>query len=484
MQRLIVTENPGEWDFEFEGARLITPKEYIALEEDPKDRNIKVINLCKSYQYQSEGYYISLLAEARGHKVLPVTSTMMDFRLPSLAREDAQDFDNLIQDILDKADQKDRCEFNIYFGICENRALSKIGLLMFNLFQVPIQKAIFIKKDKWYLQSLKATGLKDLDDSSRRILSNALQVFLSGKNIVRKSYKRKKYDLAILINPEDKTPPSDAGALQKFVKAAEKIGFNAEFITKAEFARITHFDALFIRETTRVNHHSFRFARKAEYEGVAVIDDPNSILKCTNKVYLKELLEGNDIPIPKSAILQKNGAPKPAEGFEYPFVLKQPDGAFSQGVKKVNNDDELKKSLKTFFEETDIVIAQEFMPTDFDWRVGVLGGKVIYVCKYYMARNHWQIVNWKEGGYTRFGKSETIAIDKAPKKLLSTAIRATKLIGNGLYGVDIKELNGKYYVIEINDNPSIDTGVEDKVEKSGLYENILHHLMQLVLKYK
>ena len=101
------------------------------------------------------------------------------------------------------------------------------------------------------------------------------------------------YDLAILVNPDDKVPPSDAKALQKFLKAADRVGFNAEFITKTDIGRITQYDALFIRETTNVNHHSFRFARKAEYERIAVIDDPNSILNCTNKVYLNELLETN-----------------------------------------------------------------------------------------------------------------------------------------------------------------------------------------------
>ncbi|MDH5382308.1 MAG: RimK family protein [Cyclobacteriaceae bacterium] len=481
MQRLIVTENLKDIKLEMEGVRVISPKDYIGSEVYSQERNIRVINLCKSYQYQSAGYYISLLAEARGHRVLPVTSTMMDFKLPKLAREDAQDFDNLIQEILEKANIGEKCEFNIYFGVTRETSLSKIGQLMFNLFQMPIQRVSFQKKDKWQLQLLKPLNFKELNAEERVELDKALQLFLLGKNIVRKSYKRKKFDLGILINPDDKTPPSDPAALQKFVKAAEKTGFNAEFITKADYGKITHYDAIFIRESTNVNHHTFRFARKAEYEGIAVIDDPNSILKCTNKVYIKELLEANNVPIPMSAIVLKNDPIKDIEGFKYPYVLKQPDGAFSQGVKKVSNHEEFKLCLTDFFETTDMVIAQEFMPTDFDWRVGVLDGKVIYVCKYFMARNHWQIVDWKSGKYNRFGKSETISNDQAPKKLLSLALKASKLIGNGLYGVDIKEFNKKFYVIEINDNPSIDSGVEDRIEKNKLYEGIMKHLLKLVL---
>ena len=62
------------------------------------------------------------------------------------------------------------------------------------------------------------------------------------------------------------------------------MGFNCEFITKNDINRIAEFDGLFIRETTAVNHHTFRFAQRAISEGLVVMDDPDSILKCTYKV--------------------------------------------------------------------------------------------------------------------------------------------------------------------------------------------------------
>ena len=40
----------------------------------------KIINLSRSYNYQSKGYYASLLAEARGHRVIPTVETMLDLR--------------------------------------------------------------------------------------------------------------------------------------------------------------------------------------------------------------------------------------------------------------------------------------------------------------------------------------------------------------------------------------------------------------------
>jgi glutathione synthase/RimK-type ligase-like ATP-grasp enzyme len=42
-----------------------------------------------------------------------------------------------------------------------------------------------------------------------------------------------------------------------------------------------------------------------------------------------------------------------------------------------------------------------------------------------------------------------------------------------LYGVDIKQTGNAVYVIEVNDNPSIDSGVEDKYLGKELYELIM-----------
>ena len=90
-----------------------------------------------------------------------------------------------------------------------------------------------------------------------------------------------------------------------------------------------------------------------------------------------------------------------------------------------------------------------------------------------MASQHWQIVNWSAKDKSREGDCECVPIDQAPSGLLKTALKATSLIGKGLYGVDMKEIDGKFYVIEINDNPNIDAGIEDKILKDRLYEIIM-----------
>ena len=91
-----------------------------------------------------------------------------------------------------------------------------------------------------------------------------------------------------------------------------------------------------------------------------------------------------------------------------------------------------------------------------------------------MASEHWQIVNWNAKTQTSHeGADECIPVDQAPAGLIKTALKATALIGKSLYGVDMKEKDGKFYVIEINDNPNIDSGIEDKVLKEKLYSTIM-----------
>ncbi len=58
--------------------------------------------------------------------------------------------------------------------------------------------------------------------------------------------------------------------------------------------------------------------------------------------------------------------------------------------------------------------------------------------------------------------------------------RAAALIGDGLYGVDIKQTNGALMVIEVNDNPNLDIGVEDAVLKDELYRRVLADLVRRI----
>ena len=161
-----------------------------------------------------------------------------------------------------------------------------------------------------------------------------------------------------------------------------------------------------------------------------------------------------------------------------PIVLKIPDGSFSRGVVKVETPEALEKAAAGLFQHSALVIAQEFVYTEFDWRVGVLNHEPLYACQYFMSRGHWQIYNHGAKGTAKSGGFKTIPVRDAPSEVIKLALKATQPIGDGLYGVDLKQVGDKPVVIEVNDNPSIDAGVEDAYLGEDLYLRIMQEFLR------
>jgi len=482
VRNLIILNNPDHWTFDIEEVEVISAKAYLTDSRYASMKNARVFNLCRSYRYQSVGYYVSLLAAARDHRAIPSVTTMQDFRSQTIVRTIAEDIDDLIQKTFSKVTDKE-VSLHIYFGQTVLPEHRFIGRALYNLFQAPLLKVTFVANKKWLVQQIPPISLDQIPETDKQHICEFARNYFSRKRFRDTRIQQYAYDLAILVNPsEDKSAPSCKKALKKFAEAADKLNVYTEFITKEDYSRLTEFDALFIRETTSVNHHTYRFSRKAHAEGLVVIDDPWSIMRCANKVYLAERLALAKIPAPRTIILQKDALKSSPEslGITFPCVLKQPDSAFSKGVVKAADEAEFREKLTSLFEKSDLIIAQEFMQSDFDWRVGILDRKPLYVCKYYMARGHWQICNWAGNESNRFGGFETMKVEDAPPAVVQTALKAANLIGDGLYGVDLKEVNGKVVVIEVNDNPSIDQGVEDLILKDELYLTVIRSIISRI----
>jgi glutathione synthase/RimK-type ligase-like ATP-grasp enzyme len=466
---LVVVERPRSWPLEIPGTEVVSASDYLTNPRFVELKRAKVFNLCASYGYQSAGYYVSLLAEARGHKPLPSVMTMQDLRQSSLVRIASETTEILVHQTLAPI-KSDRFVLSIYFGRNMAKRYDRLCRALFNHFPAPFLRAEFVYTDKWRLEKLRVIASHEIPESHREFVIEQAKGFF---NRPSPRVKRARYDLAILVNPDEVDAPSDDKAIQRFVRAAKKVGVDAWVIGKEDFGRIAEFDALFLRETTSVNHYTYRFARRAEAEGLVVIDDPQSIVRCTNKVYQAELFEQNDIGCPKTLVVYRESAEEVAAMLGLPCVLKKPDSSFSAGVVKADTEAELAAHLRQFLQDSELVIAQEFVASDFDWRVGVLDRKPLYACRYHMARGHWQIQKAVGERRRLYGKSDTRALEDAPKAVIDLAVRASSLIGDGLYGVDVKDVNGRPLVMEVNDNPNIEAGTEDAILKDDLYLTIM-----------
>ncbi len=478
-RNLIVVDDLRDWQPGWVNYPVVSANDYIT-GDDYTAAGYRVINLCRHDHKLSMGYYTSLLAEARGHRAMPTARTIQSLMSKRIYENELVELNSVVKRSLARIVQED-FSLSVYFG--QNLATShaRLAQTLFAIFPCPLFKVQFIYRDDgWEIGSLRPLGLAQVPASHLFKVKEAMDAFLSKRWRAERDRPATGYDVAILHDPDEKTAPSNARALRNFIRAGEAIGLDVELITRADFPRLLEFDALFIRSTTSLENHTYRFATKAEREGMTVIDDADSIRRCSNKVYMHELLRKNRIRTPRTEIVSARNIEQVAADLGYPLVLKIPDSAFSLGVFKVANEEELRAKAGPLLKDSDLVLAQEFLPTDFDWRVGVLDRQALFVCRYYMSRDHWQIYNHAAKGDDSMGNFDTLPVAEAPPAVIATALEAANLIGNGFYGVDLKQKDDEVYVIEINDNPNLDAGIEDGVLGDEIYERIMRSLLDRI----
>ncbi len=477
---IIIVERKTHFRYRNPGCLVLNNREFITRPDLVQDKRAKIINLSKDYSYLGYGYYCSLLAEARSQKVIPSVKTILDLRQRSIYSHALPELDELLRQQVKRLVMLPTAPFtlHVFFGRTDDLRFPDLARRVFDEFRCPLLKLSISPEDGWHIASIRPMALSDLKPDQQEFFEHALESYTRSNWRAPKAKPAAKYSLAILHNPNEALPPSDRRTLQKFIRTGEQMGVEVELIEKKDYSELAEYDALFIRETTALDHHTYRFAKKAENEGMAVIDDPTSILRCTNKVYLAELLKANKIPTPKTVVLDNRGIEAIEQEIQYPIILKIPDGSFSRGIVKAEDRSQLEEAAARLLRESDVILAQEYLYTDFDWRIGILRGQPIYACQYFMSRGHWQVVKHSDSGRFTEGGFRTLPVEEAPAEVVDIALKAAGLIGNGLYGVDLKQTPKGVVVIEVNDNPSINQGEEDAVLKDELYRRIIQEFIR------
>lgn len=494
--------------------------DYLAGREGTTAEGAVVVNLCASYEYLSKGYYVSLVAAARGQRALPDSEQIEEIQNPfayfrRLREEGVATIDFRVlpgrrrllprfilprlrsganggprRPLRARSDREGLryepaearfAETTAVFGHCADARFRSACRAVFRTYAFPLLRLRFYQDDSdWRVGQIQPGCLADLGAADLRRLRKELERGAFAAFAAPEEDEPRPHRIACLFDPEDTRGASSEAALIRFERVAARLGAVLERIGRADLPRLSEYDALLIRTFTATDHYSFLFAQTAESLGIPVIDDPQSILRCSNKVFLHELFPRSGIPTPRTRIASRRTRLEELDDLGFPLVVKQPQGAFSQAVEKAKNREELKALLQRMFKESPLLIVQEYKPTPFDWRVGVLEGRLLYACRYHMAPGHWQIAQRRAGGSTRYGRVEAISRDAVPPRVRDLAVEAASLVGDGLYGVDLKEVEGEVLVIEVNDNPTLEAGDEDAVEGDRLYEAILSTLLRRV----
>ncbi len=518
---LVVTDLAGVRDLG--PVPIVAADAYLAGDGQTVDEGLTVINLCRSFQYLSRGYYVSLVGEARHHRMIPsietvqaITDPFVYFRalqeagLETIEYRIARGGHRLLPRLIVPEPQPDPKgesspeplmtagggdappryeraprtyrEITSILGRTTDPEFRRIASAIFKVYPVPLLRIRLYwdpDEESWQVGQIYPAALDTLAADEVGLLRNEV-----GKGRLRRRTpevpETRPFRIACLFDEGDPYAPSDEATLERFERAAERHDALFEVVGRADLTTLSEYDALFIRTVTAIDHYSFTFSRTAESLDIPVIDDPRSIMRCSNKVFLHELFQKHGLPTPRTAIISRRTPPDEVADLGFPIILKLPDGTFSHAVKKAATIEEMESIGKEMFRRSPLLIAQEFTPTAFDWRVGVLDGKLLFAAKYHMVKDHWQIVGRWKTGRTRYGRVEAVPLTDLPSGVSALALEAATLIGDGLYGVDLKETDAGPVVIEVNDNPNIMEGDEDAVERERVYEAIITTLLSRI----
>lgn len=482
---VFILDDAKDFPFPGPGREAVSARDYIARAK-PFGRRTRVVNLCADYSYLGLGYYCALTAEARGDRILPSAEAMLWVGWKRIYRRALGDLERLLTKAL-RREEGVLAPITVCFGLCDDTRFKTLARAAFDAFRCPILRihaeraATEGGKPLIRIADIRVPGWKTLKGADRALFERGLDAYTKRHRPTPALSRGPRYTLAVLFDPKEAMGPSNPLAIERLTRAGASLGVKVEPIGRRDLPRLAEFDALFIRETTALDHHTYRFAKRAEAESIPCLDDAGSILRCTNKVYLAELFRTHAIPSPRTVVIDASSLEKAAAESAFPVVLKVPDGAFSKGVKRADDAGQMIELGREMLSRSALILAQEYLRTEYDWRIGILNGQPLFASKYFMARGHWQIINHAAKGAPDEGGFETVPIEAVPPAILDAALAAARPIGDGLYGVDTKLLeDGRAVVIEVNDNPNLDAGVEDKLLKDELWRMLVRDFVRRI----
>lgn len=296
----------------------------------------------------------------------------------------------------------------------------------------------------------------------------------------RRSRLRPRGAVGVLVEPASVLAPSDPAAIEAIVDAIGRAGLAARLLSVDTPERLRGLQALIVRATTSASGDVMSFVRRADAMGIAVLEPPEVIVRCCDKVFQAECFAAHGVPTPRTLVVCPDEADRVERALGYPCVLKLPDSSGARDVHRVDDRAGLVATLARLGQQSAALIAQAWTPSAFDWRIGVLDGELIFASRYDMMPGHWQVHLWRDGEMLGAGPDRAVPLDEVPPAVLDAALRAALAVGGGLLGVDVKEIKGAALVIEVNDTPTIFRHEEDAIIGPVLYDRLVAAVMRRV----
>src|SRR5262245_58243365 len=219
--------------------KVIATSEYLARPRLFDSGRPKLLNLARSYAYQSKGYYASLLAEARGHRVVPTVETMLELREAKLYEHALPELEEELNRCARRADFQPEGEFKLLvcFGIARDARFEPFGRLLFDWFRCPALEVAVDTGSTWLaIDRIRMRNITRLGNGETAFFHAALHQHTQREWRDPKARTVAKYDLAVLYDPTEKMPPSSKDSIKHLARIAGRLSVDVEPIQRRQLA--------------------------------------------------------------------------------------------------------------------------------------------------------------------------------------------------------------------------------------------------------
>lgn len=220
-------------------------------------------------------------------------------------------------------------------------------------------------------------------------------------------------------------------------------------------------DGVYIANWRKAPEIALALAKYMQLKKKAILNNEILHYPAVTKLGEMVLMANQSIPMPNSFFVRDKYIRSMVEnellpaGFGFPLIVKSTTGSMGVDNWLVQNFTQLGDIARQKHES--MLVVQEFIPNDFDYRVLVFGNKVRAVIKRSRKDKDATHLNNTSAG----ADGRMIKLEDFPRELEAIALKAASATRRSdLAGVDIiiDSITGKPYVLEVNKSPQIETG--------------------------
>ena len=145
---VVLVDRPEDLPIPPEGLQVVRTRDYLINPNTIGDETPRIVNLSRDLVYLGQGYYASLLAEARGHRVIPSAAAILSLKERGRSWTGMRAVERVLLRTLARIKETPEASFSIdaYFGRTADPRYERVAREAFDRFRAPILR-IQIRRD-------------------------------------------------------------------------------------------------------------------------------------------------------------------------------------------------------------------------------------------------------------------------------------------------------------------------------------------------